>query len=55
MRAHQVPLSGVRENPDHLAMLEAWLRSYRPEELFDDDRPPVEPAASAQPGRATCG
>ncbi|CAN5211104.1 phosphoketolase family protein [soil metagenome] len=34
-RAHQVPLSGVRENPAHLAMLDAWLRSYRPEELFD--------------------
>ncbi|MCW2817070.1 MAG: phosphoketolase [Nocardioides sp.] len=35
-RSHQVPLSGVRENPAHLALLEAWLRSYRPEELFDD-------------------
>lgn len=35
-RSHQVPLAGVRENPEHLAMLEAWLRSYRPEELFDD-------------------
>jgi xylulose-5-phosphate/fructose-6-phosphate phosphoketolase len=35
-RAHQVPLSEVRDNPDHLAILEAWLRSYRPEELFDD-------------------
>ncbi|HUY40880.1 MAG TPA: phosphoketolase family protein [Candidatus Dormibacteraeota bacterium] len=34
-RAHQVPLSSVRENPEHLAMLEAWMRSYRPEELFD--------------------
>jgi xylulose-5-phosphate/fructose-6-phosphate phosphoketolase len=34
-RSHQVPLSGVRENPEHLRMLEAWLRSYRPEELFD--------------------
>jgi xylulose-5-phosphate/fructose-6-phosphate phosphoketolase len=36
-RAHQVPLSGVRTNPEHLAMLEAWLRSYRPEELFEPD------------------
>ncbi|TJZ44043.1 phosphoketolase family protein [Streptomyces piniterrae] len=35
-RAHQVPLSGVRENRDHLRQLEAWLRSYRPEELFDE-------------------
>ncbi len=34
-RSHQVPLSGVRDNPEHLAILEAWLRSYRPEELFD--------------------
>ncbi len=35
-RAHQVPLSGVATNAEHLAMLEAWMRSYRPEELFDD-------------------
>jgi xylulose-5-phosphate/fructose-6-phosphate phosphoketolase len=34
-RAHQVPLSNVRDNPEHLAMLEQWMRSYRPEELFD--------------------
>ncbi|MGP3959750.1 phosphoketolase family protein [Nonomuraea sp. 3N208] len=34
-RAHQVPLAKVRENPTHLAMLEEWMRSYRPEELFD--------------------
>jgi xylulose-5-phosphate/fructose-6-phosphate phosphoketolase len=36
-RAHQVPLAGVRENPEHLKILEGWLRSYRPEELFDQD------------------
>lgn len=35
-RAHQVPLTGVRENPAHLAQLEAWLRSYRPDTLFDE-------------------
>jgi xylulose-5-phosphate/fructose-6-phosphate phosphoketolase len=35
-RSHQVPLANVRTNPDHLAQLEAWLRSYRPEELFDE-------------------
>src|SRR5579884_2999511 len=34
-RSHQVPLAEVRTNPEHLAQLEAWLRSYRPEELFD--------------------
>jgi len=35
-RAHQVPLSGPRENPEHLRLLEEWMRSYRPEELFDE-------------------
>ena len=34
-RAHQVPLAGVRKNPEHLKMLEDWLHSYKPEELFD--------------------
>ncbi|MCU1291296.1 MAG: Xylulose-5-phosphate phosphoketolase [Bryobacterales bacterium] len=33
-RAHQVPLSNVKNNPEHLKMLEDWLRSYRPAELF---------------------
>ncbi|RFU37766.1 phosphoketolase family protein [Actinomadura logoneensis] len=41
-RAHQVPLAHVRDDPGHLAQLEAWLRSYRPEELFDEDGRPVE-------------
>jgi xylulose-5-phosphate/fructose-6-phosphate phosphoketolase len=35
-RSHQVPLSETHTNTDHMAQLEAWLRSYRPEELFDD-------------------
>jgi xylulose-5-phosphate/fructose-6-phosphate phosphoketolase len=35
-RAHQVPLAGVHENPAHLKQLEEWLRSYRPDQLFDD-------------------
>ena len=34
-RAHQVPMSDVRANPENLKKLEAWLKSYRPEELFD--------------------
>src|SRR5437588_6305972 len=34
-RAHQVPLAAVRENPDHLRRLEEWMKTYRPEELFD--------------------
>ncbi|GAA1699173.1 phosphoketolase family protein [Kribbella yunnanensis] len=41
-RAHQVPLSGVRTDEDHLRQLESWLRSYRPEELFDDIGRPVD-------------
>jgi xylulose-5-phosphate/fructose-6-phosphate phosphoketolase len=36
-RSHQVPLANVRENPQHLKMLEEWMQSYRPEELFDQD------------------
>src|SRR5205823_1645387 len=35
-RSHQVPLSELAENPEHLAALERWLKSYRPEELFDE-------------------
>jgi len=35
-RSHQVPLANLASNPQHLAQLEAWLRSYRPEELFDE-------------------
>jgi xylulose-5-phosphate/fructose-6-phosphate phosphoketolase len=34
-RAHQVPLSDPASHPEHLKLLENWLRSYRPEELFD--------------------
>ena len=34
-RAHQVPIADVRKNPAHLKLLEDWLRSYKPEELFD--------------------
>jgi xylulose-5-phosphate/fructose-6-phosphate phosphoketolase len=34
-RAHQVPLASLSEKPEHLALLEQWMKSYRPEELFD--------------------
>lgn len=34
-RAHQVPLSGIHTNPEHLQMLENWMRSYKPKELFE--------------------
>jgi len=35
-RAHQVPIDKVRENPGHLRLLEEWMRSYRPQELFGE-------------------
>jgi xylulose-5-phosphate/fructose-6-phosphate phosphoketolase len=35
-RSHQVPLAGVRANAEHLAQLENWMKSYRPDELFDE-------------------
>ena len=34
-RAHQVPIAGITENPEHLKILEQWMKSYRPAELFD--------------------
>ena len=36
-RSHQVPLGEPGKNPEHLALLEQWLNSYRPDELFDAD------------------
>jgi xylulose-5-phosphate/fructose-6-phosphate phosphoketolase len=36
-RAHQVPLTDFAARPEHVALLDAWMRSYRPEELFDED------------------
>ncbi|GAA3651597.1 phosphoketolase family protein [Nonomuraea antimicrobica] len=48
-RAHQVPLANVRENPAHLGMLEEWMRSYRPEELFGPDGRPVRPILDTVP------
>jgi xylulose-5-phosphate/fructose-6-phosphate phosphoketolase len=39
-RAHQVPLSSLAEQPEHLRALEEWLRSYRPDELFDSGGAP---------------
>ncbi|MEU8421022.1 phosphoketolase family protein [Micromonospora sp. NPDC048835] len=47
--AHQVPLSGVRDNPAHRAELERWLRSYRPEELFDATGAPVDELLALPP------
>ena len=36
-RAHQVPLEGMHSNPDHVKLLEEWMKSYKPEELFDEN------------------
>ncbi|MFE9641680.1 phosphoketolase [Nocardiopsis alba] len=41
-RSHQVPLAGVRSDPEHLRLLEGWMRSYGPEGLFDAQGAPVE-------------
>ena len=48
-RAHQVPLAEVRTNPEHLAQLEAWMRSYRPAELFTVDGALREDLAALAP------
>jgi xylulose-5-phosphate/fructose-6-phosphate phosphoketolase len=48
-RAHQVPLAAVRDNPEHLRLLEEWLRSYRPDELFDADGALVPELAALPP------
>jgi len=53
-RSHQVPLAGLREDPSHLAQLEEWMRSYRPNELFDDNgvpRPELRELAPEGPRR----
>jgi xylulose-5-phosphate/fructose-6-phosphate phosphoketolase len=48
-RAHQVPMTDVRDNPEHLGILEDWMRSYRPEELFDESGGLVEELAQLPP------
>jgi len=49
-RAHQVPISKVRENPEHLRMLEAWMKSYEPDTLFDESGRLVPQLAALAPG-----
>jgi xylulose-5-phosphate/fructose-6-phosphate phosphoketolase len=48
-RSHQVPMTDVRENPEHLRILEDWMQSYRPEELFDDSGRLVDELAQLPP------
>ena len=50
-RAHQVPLATVRENPEHLKILEAWMKSYKPEELFDKNGKFIDGIGGACAGR----
>ena len=51
-RSHQVPLADVKTNPEHLRLLEAWLRSFKPEEFFDESgRVRPEIAAFAPRGK----
>ena len=48
-RSHQVPLSGLAENPQHLKILEQWLLSYKPEELFDENGKLIDDLAELAP------
>ncbi len=48
-RSHQVPLGNVHDDPDHLAQLESWMRSYSPDDLFGDDGAPAEIVTSWLP------
>ncbi|TMG25665.1 MAG: phosphoketolase family protein [Chloroflexi bacterium] len=47
-RSHQVPIADVRDKPEHLELLDRWMRSYRPEELFDE-RGSLRPELAALP------
>jgi xylulose-5-phosphate/fructose-6-phosphate phosphoketolase len=48
-RAHQVPVADLQKKPEHLKVLEDWMRSYRPEELFDEDGKLMEELAELPP------
>ena len=48
-RSHQVPMTDVRDNPEHLGVLEEWMRSYGPEELFDEEGRLVPDLAALPP------
>jgi xylulose-5-phosphate/fructose-6-phosphate phosphoketolase len=54
-RSHQVPLAGLAGNPEHLRLLEEWMRSYRPDELFDGGRLKPEIAALSPDGDKRMG
>ncbi len=55
-RSHQVPFSEMKEKPEHVKLLESWMKSYRPEELFDETgRLVPELAALAPKGEKRMG
>ncbi len=54
-RSHQVPMAEVKTNPDHLALLETWLKSYQPRPALRRERNPGPRAARPSPPRATGG
>ncbi len=52
--SHQIPIEDPATNPEHLGLLEQWLRSYKPEELFDQEGKPVSRVTAILPERAKC-
>ncbi len=48
-RSHQVPVTNFASKPEHVQILEDWMRSYRPEELFDECGRLIEPVAALAP------
>jgi xylulose-5-phosphate/fructose-6-phosphate phosphoketolase len=53
-RSHQVPLAKLADNPEHLRLLEAWMRSYRPEELFDEQGRLIDELRALRPRPERC-
>ncbi len=55
-RSHQVPMAEMATNPGHIKLLEAWMKSYKPEELFDangtlkPDLPSLAPTGTSPMG-----
>jgi xylulose-5-phosphate/fructose-6-phosphate phosphoketolase len=48
-KSHQVPAMQAKSNPEHLRILEEWLRSYKPEELFDENGGPIQEVLESCP------
>ena len=50
-RAHQVPLAELATKPEHVKILEQWMKSYKPEELFDETGKLIAELAELAPAR----